>query len=673
LRLTSELKLVGVYSLFYQLVSDYILKVITGLTAKIDMANSNKQKKTLSRQPQKKYCGFNQINGSHPLREAVPNGFVDYPVRTRGGGEVFYFNFALAKEMGLIDKKHPEKLNKELCNVILDTFSLTIINEYDEIHNIKFPKSEIRHNNYMATRYLQSQHPGNKGRESGDGRSIWNGQFTNKSKDGIVTWDISSCGTGATRLSPATAIENKYFKTGDKNVSYGCGLSDLSDGVCAILMSEIFHQNEILTERTLGIISFDNNTSINIRASKNLLRPAHFFYHAKQNDYQGLQGVIDYYIKRQIENSEWPENLTRKNKEKKYLFFLERIATYFGRAAAKFESEYIFCWMDWDGDNILIDGGLIDFGSVRQFGLYHNEYRYDDDDRFSTTISEQKNKAKYIVQTFAQIVDYLITGIKKPVKNFTKDPAVVIFNQVFERCKYESRLYKMGFNQKDACSLLNDINSNELIRKYDKLSLYFEKAKSKKGLYKIQDGITWDAIFCLRDILRELPLIFSKLLTENKIPTILAADKFIDIIRSHYAKKNDLILYSSRKRKIRDFQLVYKKLLARVVELTGKTEIELLNEMSLRSTQINRLERITGDSIIYVANKLIKSRRKLDSANLHNTIAAFIQAQILTPGYKVKIDTNKKTVAKIDPLNDEEANTVLDNLFKIVTNCREGI
>ena len=153
------------------------------------------------------YRQFYKIDGRHPWREVSPDAYVDYAARTRHGGKVFYFNFELAKEMGLIGKRHPHRLNADLSKAILDTFSLVIINEYDLEHRLQFPEQDIRPHKYMATRYLQCQHPSKKGLTSGDGRSIWNGCL--KSRSG--TWDISSCGTGATRLSPATAIFNEYL------------------------------------------------------------------------------------------------------------------------------------------------------------------------------------------------------------------------------------------------------------------------------------------------------------------------------------------------------------------------------------------------------------------------------------------------------------------------------
>ena len=178
----------------------------------------------LKRQKSKSYdyANFHKLDGKHPLQKKVPESCVLYRARYRKGGKVSFFNFALAKEMGLIDEEHGNELNQKLEEEILQTFSLVIINEYDLEHSKRFPKEEIKENFYMATRYLQLQHPDNMGYNSGDGRSIWNGQIKNNGK----IWDVSSCGTGATRLSPATSIHNKFFETGDPSISYGCGYAE---------------------------------------------------------------------------------------------------------------------------------------------------------------------------------------------------------------------------------------------------------------------------------------------------------------------------------------------------------------------------------------------------------------------------------------------------------------
>jgi uncharacterized protein YdiU (UPF0061 family) len=126
---------------------------------------------------------------------------------------------------------------------------------------------------YMATRYLQLQHPGRTGRTSGDGRGVWNGSVTHRD----TRWDVSSCGTGVTRLCPATAEEGRFFKTGNNDSSYACGTSSLEEGLSSALMSETFHRNGIATERVLAVIALANGYAITVRAAPNLIRPSHFF------------------------------------------------------------------------------------------------------------------------------------------------------------------------------------------------------------------------------------------------------------------------------------------------------------------------------------------------------------------------------------------------------------
>ena len=84
------------------------------------------------------YEKFNEVDGRHPWRSVSPDGYVDYQARYRPHGRVLYFNFPLAKEMGLIPPEHPATINKDLEQIILDTFSLQIINEYDLQQGKKF-------------------------------------------------------------------------------------------------------------------------------------------------------------------------------------------------------------------------------------------------------------------------------------------------------------------------------------------------------------------------------------------------------------------------------------------------------------------------------------------------------------------------------------------------------
>ncbi len=595
------------------------------------------------------YSAFGRINGQHLFKTKVPGGCVEYKARYKKGGKVSFFNFELAREMGLIAKSHPNQLNLELEREILETFSLVIINEYDLINKIKFPEDEIHPNTYMATRYLQLQHPDKSGRTSGDGRSIWNGTVRNNG----VTWDISSCGTGATKLSPASNINKKFYQTGDPSISYGCGLSEIGEGLETLFFSEVLGKNGFRTERVLAIIEFEKGISINVRANPNLLRPSHFFGHLKQGNFSTLKQVADYYIHRQIENNVWQQKTFKSDKEK-YYYLARQVAQCFAETAAKFEDEYIFCWLDWDGDNILMDGGIIDYGSIRQFGLFHAEYRYDDVQRFSTSIIEQKQKARYIVQCFVQIADFLTTEKKKSLSQFRHHEVLKFFDQHFIECKNRNLLHKIGFKKAQQDELIK--NQGELVQRFRRTYSYFERSKSKKGLYKVADGVTRDAIFSMRDILRELPQIY---LTRE---TVLTDEEFLEIIRSSYAKKSDLKLTEIRRRQIRRYQKNYSALVEAIQKIQGCEKNHILLELTMRSSVINKFDRVTGDSLTFIVQKVQRLRPKLGSEELYQLVQDFSTYQDLNPDRK-RVHTEAPPRHK----------NIMQNLYAIVRDCREGI
>lgn len=611
------------------------------------------RKKHRAVQPEYSYRRFQEIDGSHPFKAAVPEAWVEYSVRERPGGSVFFFNFSLAKEMGLLPGGHPDRLTPGLERAVLHAFSLEIINEYDLLHGRRISRKLLRPGKYMATRYLQLQHPSPRGKTSGDGRSIWNGCFRGARR---LQWDITSNGTGATQLSPATAIQKKFFRTGDPSVSYGCGRADVMDGISAALMSEIFHFNDVRTERVLAIITFRDGSAINVRAGTNLLRPAHFFRPLKQANHRELKAMADYHLGRQTRNHAFPEIRAEADR---YRYFLDVAALDFARAIARFETEYIFCWLDWDGDNILVDGSIIDYGSVRQFGLFHHEYRYDDVQKMSTSIKEQRSKARYVLQTFAQLVDFLVSGRRRPVSGFRAHPAVAFFDAEFERTKDRLLLYNMGVERKTAEALCG--RRGGLIRRFRHVFACFERVKSKRGEYEVEDGITWDAVFCMRDILRELP----RLYIEGR--TKLTADEFIRIIRSSYAADEDVALTPRRMKMIREFQRLYNAVLEECAKLQRISFDEMMRRTAERASVINRYERVTGDSILHVSTMLIRSRKKLGSAGLYKTFRNFIDLQILRPEYL------GKTRARLERIRNREGRRVLEAMLGLVKEHREGL
>jgi uncharacterized protein YdiU (UPF0061 family) len=599
------------------------------------------------------YSRFRKLDGNHPFKHAVPDGFVDYPVRFRDGGRVFFFNFELAREIGLIPRGHPDSLTAGLSRAVLDSFSLQIINEYDRLHDPAL-MAAARPGLYMATRYLQLQHPSRRGHTSGDGRSIWNGCVTGANGS---WWDVSSCGTGVTRLSPATGRERKFFRTGDKQASYGSGLADLWDGVSAAIMSEILHGNGIRTERTLAIIEYGDGTAVNVRAYPNLLRPAHFFHHLKQGNYHALRQTADYYIARQIANGDWHASSAAGPAAYRYL--AQRVAADFGRMAARFESEYIFCWIDWDGDNILMDGGIIDYGSLRQFGLFHHEYRYDDVDRMSTTITEQRAKARYVVQTFAQIADFLVSGKKKNINSFRHDAAVELFDRVFEEHSRELLLHKIGYPPAMHQRLLCDAQFRADLLQFAGDFSHFERVKSKRGPYDIADGITWDAVFCMRDILRELPGRY------DAGEPCIDAEEFIRIMRSNYASRQDVLLYPARRRRINRFQRAYRRMLKRAEAVSGRAAAQLMRAIGRRAALINRYERITGDAVLIASKRLIKSRNTMNINDIYKILCGFAENQVLLPEHRARAH---------DPATWEPCSRLLyQSMIRIVSEYREGL
>jgi uncharacterized protein YdiU (UPF0061 family) len=537
---------------------------------------------------------------------------------------VVFFNFALAREMGLIPPDHPDAMNDKLEQKLLDTFSLVIINEYDIHHKIKYPDKDIRPNTYMATRYLQLQHPGKTGKTSGDGRGIWNGEFRGR---GGIAWDVTSSGTGATRLSPAAAQTGRFVRTGDKRVGYGNGYNTLDEGLGAALMSEIFHQNGIGTERTLVVIGFSGpnsegaGTSINVRAAPNLLRPSHFFCHLKQGSRQPLKEMVDYYYERQARNAGWPRALKG---ERKYAYFAEETARSFARLAARLESDYIFCWMDWDGDNILANGGIIDYGSVRQFGLYYGDYRYDDVDRYSTSLPEQRLKAREIVRCFAQIRDFVVTGRKRPLKRFRRDPILRIFDREFERAYRLALLERIGLSARRREELL--AGEPELVSDFRRVFNYLERVRSQKGVYDLPDGLNRDVVFSMRDLLREYP---RHLVTRGRPPT---PAEMVSLMAARSATPDDLRLNDSRTRRLLEFQALYSRLIAAASGPEGSAaHRKLLLEITMRSSVINRRDRITGDAAVLVTENFIRWHKRVDRRTLHEVFRAVVEHQDFRP------------------------------------------
>ncbi len=468
------------------------------------------------------YSSFDQIDGQHPLQQSLPESCVMYPVFQREIGKVMYFNFSLAKEMGLIEKDHLEEMNPALEKKLLETFNLQIINEWDERNGVLFKRRKTH--KYMATRYLQLQHENKQGKTSGDGRSIWNG--TVAGPDGR-RWDVSSRGTGVTRLAPGAVEAQKPLKTGSTQFGYGCGLADIDELMGSALQSEIFHKQGLHTERVLCIIDGGKNCGVGVRVGENLLRPAHLFLYLKQGRREELSRGFRYFLERQKINRK------KMNEDS----FLEQTTQTMAQFLAYCEVHHIFVWLDWDGDNCLLDTGIIDYGSVRQFGLRHDQYRYDDVQRFSTNLLEQKLKGMYLLQNYIQMVDFIKTGRKKPLQQYRHHPLLRRFKTLFQENKKRLLLDRFGFSdlQKSYLLRFQKKKTEKFLAGYE----YIESIKITRTL-NLPDGINTPPLLDLKESLRLLGLDFQAW-AETPIHEKLRLDRLkFQAVPSEFCKKKDL-------------------------------------------------------------------------------------------------------------------------------------
>jgi hypothetical protein len=454
----------------------------------------------------------------------------------------------------------------------------------------------------------------------------------------------------ALALALSTTKYGKHFQSGDPTISYGCGYAELDEAIESVFFSEVFYKNKVKTERTLAVIEFEKGLVVSVRAHENLLRPSHLFRHLKQSKLCSLKKMIEYFTSRQEANGRWI-NVPAEEKDR-WQYFLEKQMETFAETAAQFEDDYIFCWLDWDGDNVLMNGGIIDYGSIRQFGMYHHGYQFDDDGKFSITIAQQKSKARYIVQTFAQMIDALLKDKKSPIADFSNHKILESFDKKFEEYKNKNIIRKIGFKD----NLIESLATDPITEEFRKSFSFWERVQARAGEYKVSDGISHDAVFCMRDILRELP----QLLLSDYQP--INSEEFIEIIKSSYAKKADLTLNSNRNDQVRRFQKHYIALVEKAAEIMNCSVPDMLLQITMRSSVINKYDRITGDAITIVVDKILNSRPKLSSDEISHILEAFIIYQDLDPD-------KEKGTRKLT----EREKKLMKALFLIVKDCREGL
>ena len=586
------------------------------------------------------YHKFDNLDGSHPWMQKMPEGFVPYQVRELNSGKVLYFNYDLAKEMGLIAWDHRESLTKGLEKKLLQTFCLQIINEYD-LQDPKFPQSldpsTVKPKPYMATRYLQLQHPDKTGRTSGDGRGLWNGVIEHEG----THWDVSSRGTGVTRLAPGAVEAKKPLKTGVGKYGYGCGLAELDELLAAAIAAEVMHLQGVKTERVLCIIDLGNGHGIGVRAGQNLLRPAHLFCYLKQGRGTELKKALEYYVHRQIQNSKLPKDFRTLNKET-YSKLLKKMSEDFANFAALLEVDYIFAWLDWDGDNVLFDAGIIDYGSIRQFGICHDQYRYDDVHRFSTTLTEQKNKARLIVQVFAQMMDYLLNNKKQSLDHFRYHPILKEFDETFEKSRIERRLYRFGFDENQRKILMKE---GAALKSFLTEFNYFERAKVSGSPKRVPDGINHPAMYNMR---KAMILMTNSLSTEGLRSPLIPEEEFFQGIISRFANSKKMRIRPKHRGHLQNLQRSFRELIS--IICSKSTDVETIKVLIERSQKLNGEPRLTGNALISIVNSMQEHLKKgMPPEQVQKLIALLIHSQIGMPETEAFWKNRKSVRPLVEP------------------------
>lgn len=597
------------------------------------------------------YEAFAKLDGSHPWREVSPDGFVDYSARIRPGGSVIYFNYGLAAELGLIPKRHPRRMNDRLERAVLDTFAVQIVNEYDQAHPHRLRGARMKSGKYMATRYLQIQHKSRQGHTSGDGRAVWNGMI----RTATLTFDVSSRGTGVTRLSPGAQKAGAPLCTGDNSVGYSSGLADLDEMLGTAVMSEIFYKQGFPTERTLAVIDFGDGTAIGVRTAPNLIRPAHLFRFLKQGRQEDLTRSFEYFLQRQERNGFW--RLPREGRPRCDAA-LRYLAKSYAKLAAVLEEEYIFNWLSWDGDNMLASGAILDYGSVRQFAARHDRYRYDDVDRYSTCLSEQKYWARELVKVFAQLADFVLTGKKRNLRQFASARCLTVFDAAFERERNGRMLWRLGFEPAHIDRLLR--TARREIGDFRRALAFFETMKVGAGITELADGITHRPVFLIRNVLRRLPAYFATECAAVPGPQ-MPPEQFCRIMAASYATRDDLRMTPTRVARATNFQSCYQRLIA-----AAGPYAKVLRCVTERSAVINREHRMTGDGLIWIVNEVIELRGRMRRDDLQEALDRFVDSQVLVPGKWRPIPSSQM---QGDSLKAELLRRIADDLEQ----CKETV
>src|SRR5947207_3309361 len=270
---------------------------------------------------------------------------------------------------------------------------------------------------------------------------------------------------------------------------------------------------------------------------------------------------------------------------------------------------------------MLAHGAVLEYRSIRQLAAKHDKYRYDDVDRFSSSLTEQRFWARELVKAFAQAFDFALSGSKRNLSKFKSARCLREFDRAFEGERDARMLWRIGLAPPQIAKLQK--SARREIRDFRRAMAFFEDQKVSRGIEKTNDGITHRPVFLIRNLLRTLPAYYLFACGARR-GALMPADKFCKIMAASYVSRRHRKLTPSRIARAKNFQMCYQRLLGAAGKLP-----DVLRIVQLRSAVINHPHRMTGDAIIWIVDAIMQRKDKLDRDDLQDAMDRFIESQIL--------------------------------------------
>jgi hypothetical protein len=276
----------------------------------------------------------------------------------------------------------------------------------------------------------------------------------------------------------------------------------------------------------------------------------------------------------------------------------------------------------------------------------------------STNLNEQRQKAREIVQTFAQMTDYLLTGEKKPWKAFASHACLRQFDKHFRYYSLERFLFHVGFNEPLRRLLLN--KHRKTVEAFYSLHTRLERVKTNRKLRKVADGVHRPAILNLRAALAMMP----RHLSEKPACQTVDSREIFAWILSSQAVTRDRKMPETLRRDLQRWQQLYLRMLGQVTTpTTWKKTVELIKN---RATIINFEGRITGNALIHIVDEILRYRRRgLSDAEVQSAIEELIETQTLNPDFALEGSVKNPGHQRAQPL--------MRSLLSVVHGFREDI